>query len=286
MTKTALKNLADETRTARTRTSQTQRTLGRTDEVRNNAGGFTFKVSDKDRLERFLILGVDGGTFYVGQKDLTKQNVDFVKKMITRDKQSHLVIDTLVSVADENRAAKNGPALFLLALLFTVDGVDREYLRESGVFNKVVRTSTHLFEFANYVDALGGWGRAKRNAIAGWYTSQDADKLAYQAVKYRQREGWTHRDLFRKVHPVGVDKNVGNFILGKDVTAPGTILDGFAQMQKAGSVKEVVRILNTYTTLPWETIPTQFLTDADVWKTLFYNGALGQTALLRNVTRF
>jgi 60 kDa SS-A/Ro ribonucleoprotein len=229
-----------------------------------------------------LILGTDGGTFYVGERDLTKQNVDFLKALIRKDER--LVVDTLVDVADKNRAAKNGPSIFALALLL-VEGNDKVYLRATDAVNKVVRTSTHLFEFANYIDSLGGWGRAKRSAVAEWYTGKTPEQLAYQAVKYRQREGWTHRDLFRKVHPVGVDEGVGAFILGRESEAYPGIIGGFKDMQEAKSAKEVIAILNEYKNLPWETIPTQFLTDGDVWRTLFYNGALGQTALLRNVTR-
>jgi 60 kDa SS-A/Ro ribonucleoprotein len=283
----AIKNLASANRTARTVTPQNQRTLGRTDEVKNNAGGFTFKVSDKDRLERFLILGTDGGTFYVNENKLTKQNAKVVSDLIASNER--LVIDTLVDIATTNRAAKNSPSLYALALVLA-EGKDKDYLRATDVVNKVVRTGTHLFEFCNYIDSLGGWGRAKRSAVAGWYEGKTADQIAYQAVKYRQREGWTHRDVFRKVHPVGVDQKVGNFILDKSegvVDDENTrILTGFTWMQSAKSVDEVVRILNEYKNLPWETIPTQFLTDEKVWKTLFYNGALGQTALLRNVTRF
>lgn len=286
---TALKNLARETRVRKNNPASNQmvRTPGRTDEVKNNAGGFVFKASDKLRLERFLILGTDGGTFYVNERALTTQNVDFVKSLIKTD--FRMVVDTLTEVAVGNRAAKNGPSLYTLALLASEPNGDKVYLRASGVFGRVVRTSTHLFEFANYVDALGGWGRGKRNLIADWYTSKEADQLAYQAVKYRQREGWTHRDLFRKVHPVGVDQGVGNFILGRegrfDTPSP-KVIDGFRRMQQVKSVKEVVAVLNEYRNLPWETIPTQFLTDPEVWKVLFYNDALGQTALLRNVTRF
>lgn len=284
----AIRNYAGTTKTAkveRTRTPQTRRTPGRTDEVRNNAGGFVFEVSDKDRLERFLILGTDGGTYYTSERKLTEQNMAFVKALIR--KNSRGVIDVLANVADENRAPKNAASIFTLALVLAEENSDKMYLRESGVVNKVVRTSTHLFEFANYIDALGGWGRAKRSAVAMWYEGKDANQLAYQAVKYRQRDGWTHRDLFRKVHPVGVDSTVGNFILGKGtgVNSPDSIR-GFAEMQNAGTVKEVVSILNKYKNLPWETIPTQFLTEKKVWETLFYNGAIGQTALLRNVTRF
>lgn len=282
----ALKNHARAEKNVRVATPQNRRTPGRTDEVMNNAGGFTFKVSDRDRLERFLILGTDGGTFYVGEKALTKSNIDFVKSMIVTSER--MVVDTLLDVARNNRAAKNSPSIFTLALLLT-EGKDKTYLREVDAVAAVARTSTHLFELATYIDSLGGWGRAKRNAVAEWYASKTPESLAYQAVKYRQRDGWTHRDLFRLSHPKGVNRGVGNFILGREAEAgvpDVAVVEGFKRMQRAGSVNEVIAILNEYRNLPWETIPTQFLTDATVWKTLFYNGALGQTALLRNITRF
>jgi 60 kDa SS-A/Ro ribonucleoprotein len=280
MMSTALKDYAASTKTARTATPQRVRTPGRTDEVKNNAGGYTFKADDRSRLERFLILGTEGGTFYVGERKLTEQNAKFLKDLIARNES--LVVSTLRDVAVNNRAAKNGPSIFALAVLLT-EGTNKAAAR--SIVNDVVRTGTHLFEFANYIDALGGWGRAKRGAVSDWYTGKTADQLAYQAVKYRQREGWTHRDLFRKAHVKGIDQNVGNFILGRDAEGIN-IIDGFREMQRATSVAQVVDTLNEFKGLPWETIPTEFLKDKRVWETLFYNGAIGQTALLRNVTRF
>lgn len=278
----ALKNFAAGEAGARIASPQNVRTRGRTDEVENNAGGFVFKVSDKDRLERFLILGVDGGTYYVGERKLTEQNVAFLKEFIAKDER--LFVDTVLAVSEGNRAAKQSPSIFAIALVLS-EGVDKAYAREA--VKKVVRTSTHLFEFSSYVKAFGGWGRSKRAAVAGWYESKDANSLAYQAVKYRQRDGWTHRDLFRLAHPKGVDQNVGNFILGKDTVPDGpTVIDGFKHIQQATSAEGVQEVLRRVPNLPWETIPTQFLTDPEVWKTLFYNGALGQTALIRNITRF
>jgi len=264
----------------RVATPQTKRTAGRTDEVKNNAGGFVFKVDDKSRLERFLILGTDKGTYYVGEQKLTAQNVTFLKNLVQKDER--LVVDTLVDVSVNGRALKNSPALFALATVMT-EGKDKAYAREA--VQKVARTSTHLFEYAQYIDDLGGWGRAKRRSVAEWYENKSIDMLAYQAVKYRQRNGWTHRDLFRLSHPQGVDQGVGNFILGKDVEAEVEILRGFAEMQSATSVKDVVKTLETFKNLPWETIPTQFLKDVKVWKTLFYNGQLRGQALIRNITR-
>lgn len=277
----SLKNLTTSEKNTRTATPQTQRTPGRTDEVKNNAGGFVFKASDKSRLERFLILGTDGGTYYVGEQKLTRQNVDFLRSFIKSNERG--VVDTIVDVSTNGRAAKQTPAIFALALVLA-EGQDKAYAREA--VNKVIRTGTHLFQFAGFLDDLGGWGRAKRKAIAGWYEGMDANRLSYQAVKYRQREGWTHRDLFRKAHPEGVDSRVGNFILGRDVAFEDGLIAGFQRAQAATSAKELIGVLDQFTDLPWEALPTQFLTNADVWKKLFYNGAVGQTALIRNVTRF
>lgn len=282
---TALREFAATQKAAKTNSPQMVKTPGRTDEVRNNAGGFVFKVSDKDRLERFLILGTDGGTYYVSEQKLTKDNVKFLSALIRTDER--LVVDTLVDVSVNGRALKNSPALFALALVFA-EGQDKEYAR--AALGKVARTSTHLFEFAQYVDDLGGWGRAKRRAVAEWYESKDADALAYQAVKYRGRNGWTHRDLLRLSHAVTPSvsgQEVSKFMLGKGVdvwTAPSLII-GFQTMQQAESVREVVDILDAYKNLPWETIPTQFLKEPEVWKKLFYNGQLNGQALIRNITR-
>lgn len=267
-------------------TPQTKRTPGRTDEVKNNAGGFVFKVDDKSRLERFLILGTDKGTYYVGERKLTKENVNFVKELIRKDER--LVVDTAVDVSVNGRALKNSPALFTMATVMN-EGQDKAYSR--AAVQQVARISTHLYEYGDYITSLGGWGRAKRQSVAEWYEGKSTDDLAYQAVKYRQRDGWTHRDLFRLSHPKGVDQGVGNFILGKDTLSAAdsghlpNIIRGFKFAQESQTVSELLSVLSEYKNLPWEAIPTQFLKDVKVWKSLFYNGQLRGQALVRNVTR-
>lgn len=303
-------------------------------QVKNNAGGYTFTVSDKDRLERFLILGTDGGTYYVNEKDLTKQNLTFLIDYIKRDGVQ--VVSVLTTISSEGRAYKNSPAIFALALVFKYGNVEAKTTAKAAL-PKVCRTATHLYEFAQYVEFLGanshslrlqdqtyadgmvrvaeslsadvleatgrtvkynprkrfsgsstgGWGKAVRSAVAGWYTGKSESWLAYQAVKYRQRHGWTHRDLLRLSHPKGIHQNVGNFILGKyeDDQAAPSILVGFHAMQQETLLSGVISILDTYSNLPWETIPTQFLKSPEVWKKLFYNGQLKGQALLRNITR-
>ena len=65
----------------------------------------------------------------------------------------------------------------------------------------MARIGTHLFHFMEYVEGFRGWGRGLRQAVASWYTARPADELAYQAVKYQQRDGWSHRDALRLAHP-------------------------------------------------------------------------------------
>jgi len=261
---------------------QTVRTNAR--QVQNDAGGYVYAVEDRERLERFLILGVEGGTYYVGKQAHLQRNVDFLGKALASDPKGF--IDTVVAVSSEGRAPKNSPAIFAIAFALANAGDEYKAYARAAVA-QVCRTSTHLFELAEYIENLGGWGRSKRSAVASWYTDKTPDELAFQAVKYRQRNGWTHRDMLRLSHPaLGNEyKSVADFILGKDsdTIAPKAI-EGFRKVQAAKSGKEAVGIVAEYR-LPWETVPTEYLNDADLWRSMFEQGFLGHTALLRNLNR-
>ncbi len=43
-------------------------------QVPNSAGGFAWALDKWSRLDRFLVLGTEGGTYYVGERELTVQN--------------------------------------------------------------------------------------------------------------------------------------------------------------------------------------------------------------------
>lgn len=267
------------------------------DQVNNSAGGFSFKVTPQIKLERFLILGSEGGTYYIDEKDLTKQNIDNLRTLTASDPE--FVVDLAVNVSKHGRSYKNNAAIFVMAFVMTFgNDAAKSYARTN--VNQVVRTSTHLFTFNKYLKALApgsGLGTSRNRAIAAWYENKSTYDIAYQAVKYRQREGWTHRDSFRQSRPnLGTDAEtvaLGKWILGKEVTDADkallpSIVDGFMEAQALGdskNVKSVLEILDRHPNLPWEALPTQFLKDADVWKKLFYNGQLNGQALVRNITR-
>src|SRR5215216_5608866 len=85
-----------------------------TGQVANSAGGFAWAVDDWVRLDRFLILGAEGGTYYIGEQPLTLENAEAVSRCIDLD--GVRVVARVVEISYSGRAPKNDPALFVLAL--------------------------------------------------------------------------------------------------------------------------------------------------------------------------
>lgn len=169
----------------------------REDQVQNNAGGHVFQVDDWNALHRFLILGTVGGTFYVSERKLTKQNAARVDACIRED--GRRAVDLACEISQAGRAPKNDPAIFVLALAAAAEDPEvRSYaLVRLGV---VCRTPTHLFHFLEIVKGLRGWGAGLRNAVAEWYAQREPARLAYQMAKYKSRDGWSHRDALLLSH--------------------------------------------------------------------------------------
>jgi 60 kDa SS-A/Ro ribonucleoprotein len=264
-------------------TPQTERADPR--QVQNSAGGYTFTVTPVERLRRFLVLGTDGGTFYVGERELTKQNADVVLGW-ARERATELV-DEVRAVSIAGRAPRQNPAIFALAAAASLGDLEGRRAALASL-RDVCRTGYHLFLFAGYVEQFRGWGRALRRAVADWYAVPDVDHVAYQAVKYRQREGWTHRDLLRLAHPGNVfdpaRAALFDWICGRPADGLPGIVDAFAAVQGARTTGEAVAVLKDHPSLPWEALPPELLNDAAVWRQLLGNG-LPQTALLRQLPR-
>jgi len=252
-------------------------------QVRNSAGGYTFTVAPLERLRRFLVLGTDGGTYYATERELTKANAE-VALSWARDRPGELV-DEAVSVSTSGRAPRNNAALFSLAAAAALGDAEGRQAALAAL-PTVARTGTHLFLFAGYVELFRGWGRGLRRAVADWYLSKPVDAVAYQALKYRQREGWSHRDLLRLAHPATDEadrKQLFDWICGRSDEGPA-LIEGFRQAQSAATAREWVAILDRYPSLSWEMLPDAALAEADVWSKLIGNG-VPQTALMRQLPR-
>jgi 60 kDa SS-A/Ro ribonucleoprotein len=246
--------------------------------VANSAGGYSFPLDKWEMAKRFLILGSEGGTYYIKEQKLTKDNANSILACIQED--GPRLVDLIVEISENGRAPKNDPAIFALALA-SAAGNDETRKRAFSVLSRVCRIGTHLFHFAEYREQFAGWGRGAKRAVASWYEDMPVDKLAYQAVKYRQRDGWTHRDLLRLSHPK-LPKNIAQFILHGD-HAVNELVQGFHLAQQATDPKLVAHCITRYN-LPREAIPTEHLNDSKVWEALLYAGqGMPVTAMIRNL---
>ncbi|HEV2909136.1 MAG TPA: TROVE domain-containing protein, partial [Candidatus Eremiobacteraceae bacterium] len=152
------------------------------------------------RVDRFLILGSEGGTYYVAEKQLTRDNAQHLIKMVKTD--GVRVVRRVIDISVAGRAPKQDAAIFALAMCAGWGDDDARHLALSEGLPKVCRTASHVLQFAAYIEQFRGWGRGLRRAIAAWYNAKPVDELAYQVVKYQNRHDWANRDLLRLAHPI------------------------------------------------------------------------------------
>jgi 60 kDa SS-A/Ro ribonucleoprotein len=257
----------------------------------NSAGGFAWAVDAWTRLRRFLVLGSEGGSYYASEWTLTRENARAVEECVRED--GLRAVAEIVRVSTEGRAPKNDPALYALALAAGLGDVETRRAALAAL-PQVARTGTHLFQFALFVEGFRGWGRSLRRAVGRWYAAQAVDALAYQAVKYRQRAGVTHRDLLRLAHParrVGAgnpeldvsDEHARLFewiVRGGETDGLPRLVDGFVRAQEATTSEETASLVREYR-LPREALKPEHLTSPEVWEVLL--DELPMTALIRNL---
>ena len=331
-------------------TPQTEPIPG-TSMVSNNAGGFGFAVDDLTRLKRFATLGSSSGTYYVNARDLTKQNLDVVERMLKAG-QGKLIVDTVIEVSKAGRGVSNDPALFVLARCAACDvhgkvtfqAAEKTYelhqhnhpglferipdntshVRGNKTFKRagniihlteqkkggvqdhpddieirryalqalpvVARTGTHFLHFIAYVEQFRGWGRSLKRTVAAWYNKKQDKDLAYQLIKYQNRDGWSQDDALRLSHPKAIEahqtlyhwvtkgwEGVG------DEEHPDNALKivwAYEKAKRAQDDKEVASLIKEYT-LPREAVPTQFLHSVPVWEALL--AEMPMEAMCRNL---
>ena len=271
------------------------------EQVMNNAGGYGWKVDDMARLRRFLCLGCEGGTYYSSQKKLGLENATSIQRLIEAGKGEQVVAE-IVEFSTEGRAAKQDPAVFALALCAR-HGNEQAKKAAYDHLTKVCRIPTHLFTFVEFAEALSqgtGWGRAHRRAVSGWYNqySDDPQRLAMHVTKYKNRNGWTHRDLLRLTHLKPLSPEVGAVVRyvvkGLDLAKQDylkedasdkvkkvfTFLDAVETAKGLTEEQDIVTLISKHG-LVREHIPTNLLNSVSVWVSLLKK--MPMTAMMRNL---
>lgn len=264
-------------------------------QILNNAGGYVYAVGAFKQLERFLLLGSEGGSYYVGEHKLTKENA--INTIAAIESDGAKAVRTIVEISESGRAVKNDPAIFALALAASAKDAATRALA-LGSLSKVCRIPTHLFHFLTYVKQFRGFGRGLKRAVGDWYQNQEVDRLAYQVVKYQSRDGWSNADALRLSHPKA-DSDLRN-VLYKWVVDGFSAAAELGQKSKEASVGDwviprivaafedaktadtqmLVQLIKTYN-LSREMLPTEALKEPEVWEALLEKMPL--TAMIRNL---
>lgn len=198
--------------------------------VTNHSGGRTFAVTWVTYLMRYLILGSQD-SMYVTSAVSKIEDAEFLREHlhgVENVEKWRTALNLVRSVSLNGRAPKQEPTMIVLAHLWiatpsTADGgcgggggdgarEDAELMEKTVL--QLCRIPTHLFMWIGFVEAISkkttklsstGWGRRMRRVVSTWYLSRSPMDLAFTCTKYRNREGWTHRDVLRLCHPVPVE---------------------------------------------------------------------------------
>lgn len=283
-----------------------QKEKARPDQVENNAGGYVFAIDCWKQLDRFLILGNEGGSYYATERQMTKENAGCVMKCLHED--GLRTVARIVEISDAGRAPKNDPAIFALAMAAS-DAKPQTRYAALAALPQVCRIGTHLFHFVRDIKSFRRWSRMLRTAVAKWYTHKPVERLAFDLLKYQQRDGWGHRDVIRLSHPapnsgewhmakqaclrwaVGADFGDRDVKRGKGKDAPTTrymgnvhealppMLAAYEELKKS-DVKRCIELIAEHG-FTHEMIPTQHKNSVDVWEALLQK--MPQTAMIRNL---
>lgn len=274
-------------------------------QVENSTGCYTFQLTPQKQLERFLILGNSGGTYYATERKLTRENAQVVVECLNHDPIG--TVETIASISESGRAPKNDPAIFALAI---AAGHTHSVARQAALtaLPRVCRIGTHLFQFAESVQEMRGWGRGLKRAVAGWYDGKSTKDVMYQVAKYGQRNGWSNRDLFRLAHPHAIDGDTereavyryiatGDTLPGKRFVKGGKntpnreylnngdlpmYLRAFEQLKATRDPKEAVFLIREFR-FTHEMVPSEVKNSPEVWEALAEH--MLPTALIRNLAK-
>lgn len=244
-------------------------------QVANSAGGFSWAVDCWTRLDRFLILGSEGNTYYASERKLSKENAKAIEECAAQD--INRTVNRIAQVSVEGLAPKNDPAIFALALL-------ARHPEAQAKVCDVCRTGTHLFQYVEDVNAIHKWSRSRRRAVSTWYTSKMADSLAYSVAKYAQRNGWSHHDVMHKVHPKPPTKAhaaVFQWVKDRAIIEDAPYLLEVVNSLRGETDNKVIAKLVRDHNLPREVLQTESLNSLEVWDALLEKMPL--TAMIRNL---
>lgn len=298
-------------------TPQHEKIPGREDQTFNRAGGAVWEVDDLTKLERLLVLGSDGATYYASGRELTRSNGEAVLRLLEAGHGPE-VVERARFISYEGKAHRNDPALFVLALC-SAFGDETTKRASYDALPEVARTFDHLTKYLNFLESFGKrWSYGLRRGVNRIYAGRSMRANIYQMTKYPAHNGWTQRDVLLKAHVIDERGRMPEAITarsaaeaerkkGEHSTERGNVYrlgigreaypwsgdrseDYEQAMEYAGAVqalrsatstREMARLVREHR-LPREVVPREAREEPAIWEALLPDMPI--TALFRNLS--
>jgi hypothetical protein len=184
-------------------------TIGLPGQIRNNAGGYSFPLPLRTECLRYLIIGSKTGNYYQSAGQVSTEISRAILAAVNEPATFKTLMEDLTDVSVKARAPRQEMTMMALAacIVFAPDHECKALALAS--ISQICRIPTHLFMLLENVRGLSqdkpdkpgkGMGKGMRKALAQFYTSRSGEELAVLLTKYKNREGWTHKDIFRLIH--------------------------------------------------------------------------------------
>ena len=227
------------------------------------------------RLERFLLLGSQDGTWPVARRPLKPEHASAAHACLLED--GSRVVETVVRFTATRNAPSRQPALLVLAMAASPAYAGaRTNGAALAALPQVAVTGAQLLHFVRFAETQRGWGRGLRSAVADWYLRKPAAELArHFAVR-------SHRDLLRNAHPKpvnaaqnalfqwAVEGRLGHLATPELLSGELRLIHALEQVRAATSEDDVVRIIEDYR-LPHHLVPAEWKTSERVWEALLHS---------------
>ena len=278
-----------------------------TNQIRNDAGGYVYRMNDLDRMAQFLVLGTTS-SYYTSDETMLTRNLLDVRAIAYKKP-----FETLQLINDINAQgiSQKYNALILVATMLIFHDDNGVRLKAKFTLGSLVRTGYHALSYLTYLNSIRdmeksngrkvGFGRAKVSVLKNWAESLTARELVLQRIKYHNRDGMRLEDVFNFAHPnlesVGPLNNlVGKWIMDNlseddeqalnELIIEGNTVIGqikaWAEINNNEiSVAHAAELIREFQ-IPREGVPTQFLREIEVWQALL--PSMPDHALIRNLS--
>ena len=255
---------------------------------KSNSGAALFKIDDWAFLRRCLITGTSSNSYYAGKFQMTE---DFERVVISCAKEDAIrTADMIREVSHEALAVKVDSCIFALLILSTVS--PSEFLR---IANDVIRTQSHFHLFMSFVkggkgesSGYRGMGKTIQTFGKNWFENKPPSWLAFQALKYPQRNGFKVRDELRLFHPNPKGDEVRDNLFGYIVEKPLPsenfegleIIKAYEWLKSDPTPANAIKAIQDHK-LSFEMVAPLGCMNDKVWNQLFQTMPVGAT--LRNL---